>query len=74
MDDFLSLYADIFNYGIYNNTKSGLADLFGINYYTPKSEENIIKKLRERNSENDRILLKWIESDNEHNGFYILGV
>ena len=74
MDDFLSLYTDIFNCGIYNNTKSGLVDLFGINYYTPESEENVIEKLLERNSEDDRILIKWMKSADKHNGFYILGV
>ena len=47
MDNFLFLYSDIFNQGIYNNGKSGLVDLFGINYYPQELEETIIKRLRE---------------------------
>ena len=74
MDNFLFLYSDIFNQGIYNNGKSGLVDLFGINYYPPELEETIIKRLRERNSEDDRILTDWLMTADEHNGLYILGV
>ena len=74
MDNFLFLYSDIFNQGIYNNGKSGLVDLFGINYYPPELEEAIIKRLRERNSDDDRILTDWLMTANEHNGLYILGV
>lgn len=74
INDFLFLYSDIFNEGIYNNEKSGSLDLFGINYYPPESEEVIIKRLIERNSEDDRILTDWLTSADEHNGFYILGV
>ncbi|MGM9631554.1 MAG: hypothetical protein ACI3XL_00475 [Eubacteriales bacterium] len=74
MENFLFLYSDIFNQGIYNNGKSGLVDLFGINYYPPKLEEAIIKRLRERNSEDDRILTDWLMTADGHNGLYILGV
>ena len=74
MDNFISLYSDIFNQGFYNNGKSGSLDLFGINYYHPELEEAIIKRLRERNSEDDRILTDWLMTADEHNGLYILGV
>ena len=74
MDRFLFLYSDIFNQGIYNNGKRGSVDLFGINYYPPELEEAIIKRLRERNSDDDRILTDWLLTANEHNGLYILGV
>ena len=74
MDNFIFLYSDIFNQGIYNNGKSGLVDLFGINYYPQELEETIIKRLRERNSDDDRILTDWLMTANEHNGLYILGV
>ena len=74
MDDFLFLYSDIFNKGIYNNGKSGSVDLFGINYYPPELEKAIVKRLRERNSEDDRILTDWLMTADEHNGLYILGV
>lgn len=74
MDRFLFLYSDIFNQGIYNNGKRGSVDLFGINYYPPELEEAIIKRLRERNSDDDRILTDWLMTANEHNGLYILGV
>ena len=74
MDNFISLYSDIFNQGFYNNGKSGSLDLFGINYYPPELEEAIIKRLREINSEDDRILTDWLMTADEHNGLYILGV
>lgn len=74
MDNFIFLYSDIFNQGVYNNGKSGSLDLFGINYYHPELEEAIIKRLRERNSEDDRILTDWLMTADEHNGLYILGV
>ena len=74
MDNFIFLYSDIFNQGFYNNGKSGSLDLFGINYYPPELEEAIIKRLRERNSDDDRILTDWLMTANEHNGLYILGV
>lgn len=73
MDNFISLYSDIFNQGFYNNGKSGSLDLFGINYYHPELEEAIVKRLRERNSEDDRILTDWLMTADEHNGLYILG-
>ena len=73
MDNFISLYSDIFNQGFYNNGKSGSLDLFGINYYPPELEEAIIKRLRERNSEDDRILTDWLMTADEHNDLYILG-
>ena len=74
MEEFLLLYSDIFNKGIYNNRKSGAVDLFGINYYPPELEKAIVKRLRERNSEDDRILTDWLMTADEHNGLYILGV
>ena len=74
MEEFLLLYSDIFNKGIYNNRKSGAVDLFGINYYPPELEKAIVNRLRERNSEDDRILTDWLMTADEHNGLYILGV
>ena len=74
MEEFLLLYSDIFNKGIYNNGKSGAVDLFGINYYPPELEKAIVNRLRERNSEDDRILTDWLMTADEHNGLYILGV
>ena len=74
MEEFLLLYSDIFNKGIYNNRKSGAVDLFGINYYPPELEKAIVKRLQERNSEDDRILTDWLMTADEHNGLYILGV
>ena len=74
MEEFLLLYSNIFNKGIYNNGKSGAVDLFGINYYPPELEKAIVNRLRERNSEDDRILTDWLMTADEHNGLYILGV
>lgn len=74
MAAFLSSYSGILDCGIYNNGKTGPIDLFGINYYSPKSEERIIKSLRERDSADDRIFAEWLITADEHNGFYILGI
>ena len=74
MEEFLLLYSNIFNKGIYNNRKSGAVYLFGINYYPPELEKAIVNRLRERNSEDDRILTDWLMTADEHNGLYILGV
>ena len=74
MEEFLLLYSDIFNKAIYNNRKSGAVDLFGINSCPPELEKAIVKRLRERNSEDDRILTDWLMTADEHNGLYILGV
>ena len=34
----------------------------------------IATSLRERNSADDRVLIDWLMTADEHNGFYILGV
>lgn len=38
-------YSSIFNSGIYNNLKSGVVDIYEINYYSPSAVDPIIAKL-----------------------------
>lgn len=71
---FLSSYGDFFNSGIYNNGKSGPMDLCGINYYSQGQISFMIKALKERQPQDYRILLQWLENANKYNGFYILGI
>ena len=40
----------------------------------PERVPAMLGRLRERNSEDDRTLAKWLQKAAEHNGFYVLGV
>ncbi len=73
MEVFFSQYNEIFNGGIYNNEKSGVVDLLGINYYSPQQSEIIIKQVLEQRPLDYRILLNWLKDVKMYNGFYILG-
>lgn len=78
MFDFYDLYKTIFCNGFYNNGKRGVVDMWGINFYPPEEASLVVKRVRElvheRGSDDDRTLLKWLESVEQHNGFYILGI
>ena len=78
MFDFYDLYKTIFCNGFYNNGKRGVVDMWGINYYPPEEASLVVKRVwelvQERGSEDDRTLLKWLESVEQHNGFWILGI
>lgn len=73
-NEFLSGYGDIFTGGIYNNQKSGLVDLCGINYYSQKQTALIKERIKKAKPFEYQTLLGWLEKAENYNGFYILGV
>lgn len=72
--DFYKQYRNIFNSGFYNNMEKGIMYLYGINYYTAESIDDIILKINETKPDDYTILLKWLEEAKKYNGFYILGL
>lgn len=77
MDDdrtFYQAYSRIFDCGTYNNLKTGIVDLYGINYYVPALIESIIEKLNAEKPDDYEMLVAWLADVKSCNGFYILGV
>lgn len=73
-EKFYAEYSEIFCGGIYSNGESGPVDFYGINWYSPEQVKLVCAKLKERASEDDRVLLDWLEKARKYNGIYILGV
>ena len=76
MDDdhiFYQAYGHVFDCGTYNNLKTGIVDLYGINYYAPTLIESIVEKLNTAKPEDYEILVAWLAKAKSCNGFYILG-
>ena len=73
-DVFYHGYSKIFDYGIYNNLKSGVVDIYGINYYAPDFTDSIIERLKEEKPVEYEILIEWLNKSKAYNGFYILGL
>jgi len=73
-NEFFSHYGKIFIGGIYNNEKSGIVDLCGINYYSRKQTKLIIDKVKKEKALDYQILLNWLENVNQYIGFYVLGL
>ena len=71
---FYQEYCHIFNCGIYNNLKTGVVDIYGVNYYTPSLTDSFIEKLREEKPADYEKLVWWLKQAKEYNGFYILGI
>ena len=71
---FVSYYGKIFTDGIYSNRKSGMVDIYGINYYAQKQINSIIETIKEMRPLDYQVLLNWLEQVKEYNGFYILGL
>jgi len=71
---FMQEYECVFNCGIYNNLKTGIVDLWGINYYGPELIHSIIVKLLEIRPLDYEKLVEWLNSAKKYNGFYILGI
>ncbi len=67
-------YGDIFTGGTYNNLKTGMLDIWGINYYSPEQVERIIDLIKEKKPQEHEAVLAWLEGAKDHNGIYILGV
>lgn len=74
MEVFFSRYRKIFNGGVYANEKSGVVDLYGINYYSPEQSLLMIEQVRKERPLDYPILLNWLEGVKKYNGFYVLGV
>ena len=71
---FYQEYGHIFNCGLYNNLKTGIVDIYGINYYAPSLIESIIEKLQKEKPADYEALIEWLTKSEEYNGFYILGI
>ena len=71
---FYQEYSQVFNCGIYNNLKSGVVDIYGINYYAPSFIDSIIEKLCEEKPVDYESLVEWLNKAKQYNGFYILGL
>ncbi len=71
---FASCYGKIFTGGIYNNKKSGIVDIYGINYYSQEYTDSIMKTITKMKPLDYQALFAWLEKVREYNGFYILGL
>ncbi len=74
MEEFYTLYSDIFRNDFYNNGECGIVDMFGTNYYTLEQALFIIERIKSESPKDCQVLLKWLANVKEYNGFYILGV
>ncbi len=75
-DDFNKFYAEygeIIGNGLYGNLKEGSVDFYGINYYNREKTAKIIDRLKECKPKGYEVLLEWLSSSSNYNGFYILG-
>ncbi len=73
-NEFVREYGNIFDCGTYNNLKTGIVDVYGINYYEPKAIELITKRIIDKKPKGYGMLLEWLEKSKKYNGIYILGI
>ena len=73
-NQFSASYDAIFSNGIYSNGKTGIVDLCGINYYSVKETDCILKSLQKEQLPEQDVLISWLKKAKEHNGLYILGL
>ena len=74
MEAFYKEYAKIFSGGTYNNMKTGVIDLYGINYYPPSLIDRICESIITAKPADCEALLQWLHKAKQYNGFYILGI
>jgi len=74
IDTFFNEYSSFFACGTYNNSKSGIVDIFGVNYYKPDLIDNIAAMILESKPTDYEILIEWLYKAKNFNGFYILGI
>ena len=74
IDVFYKEYSSSFDCCIYNNLKTGIIDIFGINYYAPTIIDSLIEKLNKNKPTDYEYLIEWINKAKNYNGFYILGI
>ncbi len=70
---FYKHYQNIFKNGVYPNLKSGEIDWSGINYYSPKQVNEMIKAIEKNKPKDYQVVLDWLNKATEFNGVYILG-
>ena len=73
-NQFSDYYDSIFYNGIYSNRKNGRVDLCGINYYSVKETDCILKSLQKEQLPEQEVLISWLKKAKEHNGFCIFGL
>lgn len=73
-DLFFQEYGHIFDGGTYNNLKSGMVDLYGINYYPPALTDLLIERVGAKKPLAYEILTDWLYKARAYNGFYLLGI
>lgn len=71
---FYQEYSHVFDCGTYNNLKSGIVDIYGINYYAPSLTDSLIERLYKDKPIEYEVLIEWLNKSKKYNGFYILGV
>ena len=54
--------------------KTGIVDLCGINYYSVKETDCILKSLQKEQLPEQEVLISWLKKAKEHNGFCIFGL
>jgi len=74
LDSFVESYGSILNTGTYNNMKSGVVDVFGINYYTIENVKQLIDVITNRKPQGHEKILSWLNRGLQYNGFYLLGI
>ncbi len=73
-EQFLSAYAGILGDGVYANCSEGTVDICGMNYYANNKVKEIISRLELHKPFEYEILLAWLQSPENTNGFYLLGL
>lgn len=73
-NQFSAYYDSIFSNRIYSNGKTGIVDLCGINYYSVKETDCILKSLQKEQLPEQEVLISWLKKAKEHNGFCIFGL
>ncbi|MCF7924449.1 MAG: hypothetical protein K9L64_04985 [Candidatus Izimaplasma sp.] len=74
LDSFVESYGRILNNGTYNNMKSGVVDIFGINYYTIENMKDLVDVITKSKPVGNEKLLSWLKKGLQYNGFYLLGI
>lgn len=74
INEFRDNYSNIFNIGTYNNMKTGIVDVYGINYYSVKDLKYIVDKITNDKPQDYDKLVSWLKEGLQYNGFYILGI
>lgn len=73
-ESFVKEYSNIFDCGIFNNLRSGVVDIYGINYYKPDLVEIILSRILRNKPADYEVLIEWLKKAQRYNGFYILGI